>query len=85
MNSTKMFIIRKKNNITEKVMPMDMEMAMDMLMATGTDLDRCMDLDMVMEMGVGMGIVKGMVAILAYDLDLTYENKFFSDWKSFTE
>ena len=66
-------------------MPMDMEMAMDMLMATVTDLDHCTDLDMVMEMGVDMGTAKVMVAILAYNLDLTYENKFFSDWKSFTE
>jgi hypothetical protein len=48
-------------------------------------LDHCTDLDMVMEMGVDMGTAKVMVAILAYNLDLTYENKFFSDWKSFTE
>jgi hypothetical protein len=36
-------------------------------------LDHCTGLDMVMEMDVGMEIVKVMVVILAYNLDLTYE------------
>jgi hypothetical protein len=37
-------------------------------------LDQCMGLDMVMEMDVGMETVEVRVAILAYNLDLAYEN-----------
>jgi len=74
MNSTKMFSIRKKNSITEKAIAMDTEMVLATLMATGTDLDHCTGLDMVMEMDVGMETVEVRVTILAYNLDLAYEN-----------
>jgi hypothetical protein len=37
-------------------------------------LDHCTGLDMVMEMDVGMETVEVRVTILAYNLDLAYEN-----------